>query len=71
MAVWTADGHRHGWWGGIGERYCRGLAAQARIGVADIAEAARVGRGEVDGLAARVDVADPGSVAAGYSDDGG
>jgi 3-oxoacyl-[acyl-carrier protein] reductase len=52
--------------GGIGERYCRGLAAAgARVVVADIVEdGARRVAGEVGGLASRVDVADPASVEA-------
>ena len=52
--------------GGIGERYCRGLAAEgAQVVVADVLEegAQRVA-GELDGLACRVDVADDASVQA-------
>src|SRR5450631_1816995 len=52
--------------GGIGERYCRGLAAEgAKVVVADIVEAgARRVAGEIGGLACHVDVADEGSVQA-------
>src|SRR5437764_11721156 len=51
---------------GIGARYCRGLAAEgARVVVADIeAGGAERVANEVDGLACRVDVADPASVQA-------
>jgi 3-oxoacyl-[acyl-carrier protein] reductase len=50
--------------GGIGERYCRGLAAEgARVVVADIVEAgARRVASDIGGLACRVDVADEQSV---------
>jgi 3-oxoacyl-[acyl-carrier protein] reductase len=50
--------------GGIGERYCRGLAAEgARVVVADIVEAgARRVASDIGGLACRVDVADERSV---------
>jgi 3-oxoacyl-[acyl-carrier protein] reductase len=52
--------------GGIGERYCRGLAAEgARVVVADLIEdGARRVAGEVGGLACCVDVADERSVQA-------
>jgi 3-oxoacyl-[acyl-carrier protein] reductase len=52
--------------GGIGERYCRGLAAAgASVVVADVVEAgARRVAAAVDGLACRVDVADAHSVQA-------
>lgn len=52
--------------GGIGERYCRGLALEgATVVVADILEdGARRVAGEVGGLACRVDVADERSVQA-------
>jgi 3-oxoacyl-[acyl-carrier protein] reductase len=52
--------------GGIGERYCRGLAAEgAKVVVADILEdgARRVAQ-DIGGLACRVDVADESSVQA-------
>jgi 3-oxoacyl-[acyl-carrier protein] reductase len=50
--------------GGIGQRYCRGLAAEgARVVVADIVEAgARRVASDIGGLACRVDVADERSV---------
>ena len=52
--------------GGIGERYCRGLAAEgARVVVADVLEAgARRVAADVGGLACVVDVADAPSVQA-------
>ena len=52
--------------GGIGERYCRGLAAEgARVVVADVVEdAARRVASELGGLACQVDVADDASVQA-------
>lgn len=56
--------------GGIGERYCRGLAAEgARVVVADIVEdGARRVAGDIGGLACYVDVADERSVAAMVAD---